>query len=372
MSQKRDYYDVLEVSKDASESELKKAYRKLAMQYHPDVAERSGRDKKESEEKFKEISEAYGVLSDSEKREIYNRFGHQGLQGRGFDPTDFGGFEDILSDLFGGIFGGSNRRRSSGRRGPQRGADIQMILEISLNEAFEGAEKELVPPMPAICPTCDGSKAKPGTSPETCKTCRGQGQVATVQRSFFGQVQTITTCPACNGDGQTIAKKCPECKGEGRVPQKRKIKINIPPGIDDGNAIRIPREGRPGEMGGDLGDLFLVTRVEEHPVFKRDGENLYRALLIPFHTAILGGKVNIPYIDGSLISFDIPKNTKPDQMLKVNGKGMPAKKGVRLGDLFIQVSVGIPNKVNKEQKMYLEKFEELFGEYTLKENKKQS
>jgi molecular chaperone DnaJ len=237
-------------------------------------------------------------------------------------------------------------------------------------EAYNGAEKEIVPPMPAICPTCNGSKAKPGTKPETCRTCRGQGQVQQTQRSFFGVVNTITTCPTCRGEGQTISKKCPECKGEGRIPQKRKIKINIPPGIDDGNQIRIPREGRHGEMGGDSGDLFLVLRVEEHPVFKRDGADLHRTLLIPFHTAVLGGKINIPYLDGSIIPFTIPKNIKPDEKIKVERKGMPVRKGGRLGDLYIYVNIGAPEKVNKEQKEYLQKFEQLFGEYTLKTNKK--
>ncbi|MFW9927848.1 MAG: molecular chaperone DnaJ [Candidatus Thorarchaeota archaeon] len=368
----RDYYEILGVQRNASENELKKAYRKLAMQYHPDMAEKNKIDKKVAEEKFKEINEAYGILSDKEKREIYDRYGRAGLEGRGVDFSSFGGFEDILNDLFGGIFGGgsSNRRRSGGRRGPQRGSDIQMILEISLEEGFHGAEKEIIPPMPAICPTCNGSRAKPGTNPETCKTCRGMGQVQTTQRSFFGVVNTITTCPTCNGEGQTISKKCPECKGEGVVPQKRKIKINIPPGIDDGNMIRIPREGRRGELGGDPGDLFLVIKVAEHPIFKREAENLYRELLIPFHIAILGGKVNIPFIDGSLIPFNIPAGTKPDEILRVDGKGMPMRKNGRLGDLFVQVSIGVPEKVTKEQKKYLEQFESLFGEYTLEANKK--
>src|SRR3972149_6207927 len=259
MPEKRDYYDVLGVLKNASESELKSAYRKLAKEYHPDMATKRGISKEEAESKFKEISEAYSVLSDTDKRSVYDRYGHAGLEGRG-GFSDFSNLEDLfpdLADIF-SVFTGGSRRQRRRPSGPQRGDDIQMAMNITLGEAFYGVEKEITPPMPAICPTCNGTKAKPGTSPETCKTCRGQGQVQRTERSFFGIVNTITACPTCEGEGQIIGKKCPECRGSGRVPQKRKIKVTIPPGVDNGQSLRVSREGRAGAIGGEPGDLYLL------------------------------------------------------------------------------------------------------------------
>ena len=367
---KRDYYEVLGVQKNTSEDELKRAYRKLAMTYHPDMAKKKGIDPKEAEERFKEISEAYAVLSDKEKRSRYDRFGFAGVDS---SSIGFGGFEDIfpdLADLFSFFGGGSRSRNARSRTGPQRGNDIQMTVSISLVEAFNGTKREIVPPVPMTCPTCNGSGAKPGTSPETCKTCRGRGQVEQVQRSFLGMVSTITTCPTCEGRGQVISKKCQECRGEGTVPQKRKILVPIPAGIDTGMSIPVYREGTPGRNGGDPGDLYLRIQVEEDKIFKREEQNLYRILEIPFYTAILGGTVHIPYLDGSLIEYKIPSNTTPNKMMKVDGMGMPPVRSGRRGDLYLQILIGVPNNLTKEQKNLLEFLQQQLGEYTLERNKK--
>ena len=220
------------------------------------------------------------------------------------------------------------------------------------------------------CPTCKRSGAKPGTNPEQCKTCQGRGQVEQVQRSFFGMVSAITTCPTCDGRGQVISKKCPECKGEGTVSQKRKILVPIPAGIDTGMSIPVYREGYPGRNGGEPGDLYLRIQVEEDKIFKRDEKNLYRILEIPFHTAILGGTVHFPYLDGSLIEYKIPQNTMPNKMLKVDGMGMLPVRGGKRGDLFLQILIGVPQNLTKEQKVLLGSLQEQLGEYTLERNKK--
>jgi len=359
---KRDYYDVLGVSRGASEEELKKAYRKLAIKYHPD----KNPDNKEAEEKFKELAEAYEVLSDAQKRSTYDQFGHAafgpgsgaGRAGGGFhDPFDifkdvFGGgaggsiFEDILGQAFGG--GGG---RSSSRGGPQRGNDLRYDLEIDFEDAAKGIEKEISFTKLDTCSRCDGKGAAEGAKTDVCSTCRGSGQVAH-SRGFF---TVASTCPRCNGAGQTISNPCRECGGDGRAQQRRKIKVRIPAGIQGGSRLRSSGNGEAGFRGGPSGDLYIVIGVRPHDLFVRDEDDLLCELPIGFTTAALGGEVEVPTLNGKA-NLKIPAGTQSGAVFRLRGKGMPNVHGRGHGDLHMRVLVEVPTRLNRSQKEKLEEF----------------
>jgi len=346
---KRDYYEVLGVPQNASDDEIKRTYRKLAMKYHPD---RNPNDK-EAEEKFKEAAEAYEVLRDSEKREIYDRFGHAGLEGTGF--RGFSGFEDIFSsfgDIFEGFFGFGNRSRRSRAR---QGNSLRYDLALSLEEAFHGKEEEIVFNKWELCEGCHGSGITPGSEPQICSACQGRGQVVRSQ-GFF---QISTTCPSCGGQGRIITDPCKECGGAGRRKAEKKINVKIPPGVDTGLQLRLRGEGEPGEQGGPPGDLFVVIHVREHDFFQREGDHLICEIPISFVQAALGDRVPIPVLgDKGEQELNIPKGTQPGDVLSLPGHGMPNPQGHRRGDLLIKVNVRIPQKLTPEQRDLLESFRE--------------
>jgi len=345
---KRDYYEVLGVPREATEQQIKSAYRKLALKYHPD---RNPGDHK-AEESFKEAAEAYAIISDAEKRSLYDRFGHAGVSGAGaggFDPNAFAGFEDIFGNLgdlfgFGEMFGGRRRRG-----GPQRGADLRYDLEISFEEAFTGTETQLQIPREETCETCTGSGAAPGTSAETCGQCRGTGQ----QRFQQGFLTVARPCPTCRGTGRVIAKPCQACRGAGRVGRERKISAKVPAGIATGQRLRIYGEGEHGSAGGPPGDLYVVVHVQEHPFFQRDGDDLYCEMPISFPTLALGGELRVPTPDGEE-EIRIPAGTQAGARFKIRGKGMPNVTGRGTGDLYAIVRVAVPKKLTREQKHLLE------------------
>ena len=337
-----DYYETLGVSRDANASTLKKAYRKLAMQYHPDR-----NDTPEAEAKFKEVSEAYEVLSDDEKRQVYDRFGHEGLKGQ----MGGGGFydaEDIFSQLFGGIFSGGGRGRS---RRP-RGSDYQMEEEITLQECLREHDREIVVPYEADCENCDGSGAAPGSTPKRCKRCGGTGQI-TIDHQI---IRVAQTCPTCRGQGSIITNPCRVCDGSGKTVDERKIKVHIPAGVDHGMRIRVKGKGEPAPAGGDPGDLYIIFRVTDHPTLQREGETLITDLPIDFVTACLGGKLTIDGLEGEL-DVNIDAGTQPDDIIRLRGQGMPQLNHEnRRGDLLLRVMVEIPKKLNAEQRAHLEAF----------------
>ena len=346
---KRDYYEILEISRTATEVEIKSAYRKLAMKYHPD---RNPGDKA-AEEKFKECAEAYAVLADAEKRNLYDRFGHQGVSsaagaGAGFDPTvfaEFGDFADILGNMFGfgDLFGG--RRRG----GPQRGSDLRYDLEIGFEESARGAETTIQIPREENCETCKGSGAAPGSSPATCPQCRGQGQVR-YQQGFF---QVARTCPQCRGAGRIVSKPCQTCRGTGRTTKERKITVKIPPGIATGQQLRLQGEGEAGAMGGPAGHLYVVVHVREHDFFRRDGNNLFCEIPVNFTTLALGGDIQVPTLDDAE-TVKVPEGTQTGATFRLRGKGMPDVNGRGRGDLFATVQVQTPKKLSKDQRRVLE------------------
>ncbi len=361
--QKRDYYEVLGVPRNASEEEIKKAYRRLALKYHPD---RNPGDK-EAEERFKEASEAYEVLRDREKREIYDRYGHAGLEGTGF--RGFTGFEDIFSsfgDIFEEFFGFGGRR--SRRAHPQQGASLRYDLEITLEEAFYGTEKEIRFPKLAICEECNGSGAQRGYGPEICPYCGGRGTVVKAQ-GFF---RISTTCTHCKGQGQIITRPCPRCTGYGKVRLEKKINVKIPPGVDNNSQLRIRGEGEPGENGGPPGDLFIVIQVKGHSFFEREGDDLVCEVPINFTKAILGGSVSLPILGPEKeLEVEVKPGTQPGDVMRVPGQGMPVlgRPGER-GDLYIKFKVVIPKKLSDEQKELLERLHQLFeGQENSREKK---
>jgi molecular chaperone DnaJ len=346
---KRDYYEILGVSRTAGETDIKSAYRKLAMQYHPD---RNPGDRA-AEEKFKEAAEAYAVLADADKRRLYDRFGHQGVSsapgGAGFDPTIFADFGDILGGLgdifgFGDLFGGGRRRG-----GPQRGADLRYDLEISFEEAARGTETTVQIPRQENCETCNGSGAAPGSSPTVCPQCHGQGQVR-FQQGFF---TVARTCPQCRGAGRVITKPCASCRGAGRVTRDRKITVKIPAGIATGQQLRLQSEGEGGVAGGPPGHLFVVVHVQEHEFFRRDGINLFCEIPVNFTTVALGGEIQVPTLDGNE-TVKVPEGTQTGTTLRLRGKGMPEVNGRGRGDLFATVQVLTPKKLTKEQRHLLD------------------
>ena len=347
---KRDYYEIIGVTKTASEGEIKSAYRKQAMKYHPD---RNPGDRA-AEEKFKEAAEAYAILADAEKRSLYDRFGHAGVKsaagaGAGFDPSvfqEFGDFADILGNMFGfgDLFGGSRRRG-----GPQRGADLRYDLEISFEESARGAETAVQIPRQENCESCHGSGAAPGSSPTTCPQCRGQGQVR-FQQGFF---TVARTCPQCRGAGKIVTKPCATCHGAGRVAKERKITVKIPPGIATGQQLRLQGEGEAGSAGGPAGHLYVVVHVQDHEFFRRDGVNLFCEIPVNFTTVALGGDIQVPTLDGTE-TVRVPEGTQTGTTLRLKGKGMPDVGGRGRGDLFATVQVKTPKKLTRDQRRLLE------------------
>ncbi len=351
---KRDYYEVLGVSRDASEDDLKSAFRKLARKYHPDV-----NDASDAEEKFKEINEAYSVLSDEEKRAAYDRFGHEGVKGPnggpGYQTVDFSDFADIFGDMFG--FGGfsGGRSRTANRNAPRRGADLQYQVTIDFKEAVFGAEKEIDLTRDETCPTCNGSGAKPGTSPTTCQECGGQGEIRQTRQTLLGSMVQVATCPVCNGQGTVISTPCSTCSGKGHVRKTRRKKVNIPAGVDDGTRIRLAGEGQPGVNNGPPGDLYLVVRVRPHKYFRRRQNDILLDLNVNIPQATLGAEVKVPTVDGEVM-LKIPSGTQPGKIIRMRGKGVPHLRNNSRGDQLVIVNVTIPKRLGEDER---ELFEQL-------------
>ena len=368
MSEKRDYYEVLGVSKDADAKEIKKAYRKLAMKYHPD----KNPGDKAAEEKFKEINEAYEVLSDEEKRSTYDRFGHDGLNGQagfgggqgfgGFGGSGgFGGFEDIFGDIFGSGFGGfGGSGGSSRRRGPRRGADIRQSVTIKFEEAAFGKKIKVKINRSEECDECHGSGAKPGTTKKTCPTCHGSGTVQSVQRTPFGNIASQRTCSTCNGEGEINDSPCNKCHGKGSVRKTKTIEVDIPAGIDDGQMIKLSGQGEVGEKGGPRGDLYIVVNVQKHEIFTREGYDVYIEMPIRFTQAALGDKLEVPTLDGK-VSYNLPEGTQTGTVFRLREKGIPKLRSNSRGDQYVKVIIDTPKKLNDEQKELLRKFDESCG-----------
>ena len=358
--QKRDYYEVLGVDKNADDAALKKAYRALAKKYHPDM----NPGDKEAEKKFKEASEAYAVLSDPEKRRQYDQFGHAAFDGGaggagGFGSFDFNGadFGDIFGDIFGDLFGG--RRGSAGARsGPMKGANLRTSVRITFEEAVFGTEKEIELTVKEECKTCHGTGAKPGTSPETCPKCGGKGQVVFTQQSFFGTVRNVQACPDCGGTGKIIKEKCTDCHGSGFVPMKKRFAVTIPAGIDNGQCKRLAGQGEPGINGGPRGDVLVEVIVGQHPIFQRQDTNIYSTVPVSFAVAALGGEVVIDTVDGKVI-YDVKAGTQTDTRVRLKGKGVPSLRNKDLrGDHYVTLVVQTPEHLSAEAKELLRKFDE--------------
>jgi len=352
---KADFYETLGISKGADDKELKSAYRKLAMQFHPD---RNPGDHG-AEAKFKEVGEAYECLKDPQKRAAYDRFGHAAFQnggagGAGFGQSGFGagGFSDIFEDIFGEMMGGGRRRSSNGR---ERGADLRYNMEITLEEAYAGKTAQIHVPSSIACTDCSGSGAKPGTQPSTCQLCGGMGKVRAAQ-GFFSIERT---CPQCQGRGQVVKDPCPKCSGNGRVTQERALSVNIPAGIDDGTRIRLANEGEAGARGGPSGDLYIFLSVKPHEFFQRDGADLYCKVPISMTTAALGGQFEVATLDGTQTRVKVPEGTQNGRQFRLKGKGMPVLRQPQLGDLYIQTSVETPQNLSKRQRELLEEFDKL-------------
>lgn len=353
---KRDYYEVLGVGRSASADEIKKAYRKKAIKYHPD----KNPDNAEAEAKFKEAAEAYEVLSSAEKKQAYDQFGHAGVNqggpggfGGGGGAQGFGGFEDIFGDIFGDVFGGG---RSRGNRA-SRGSDLRYNMKISFEEAAFGGEKTITIPRESTCKTCDGSGAKKGTQPQTCGTCGGAGEIR-FQQGFF----TLSkTCPDCNGAGTIIKEKCGDCRGRGKIGENVKIAVKIPAGINVGQKLKLRGEGEPGERGGPAGDLYVVVDIASHPFFQRDGEDVYCQVPISFTQAALGAEIETPTLEGS-VKLTIPAGTQTERRFRLKGKGIASLSGRGRGDQYVQVHVEVPSKLNDKQRELLEEFADLSGE----------
>ena len=363
MANKRDYYEVLGVSRDAGEQEIKKAYRKLAREYHPDA----NQEDPNAAEKFKEINEAYEVLSDSEKRARYDQFGHMGTGAGGFEGGagfgDLGGFGDIFDMFFGGMRSGGARPR-----GPQQGADLRYDLEVTLEEAAFGLEKEIHIPRLEKCPTCGGTGAAPGTHPITCKVCRGTGQVQVAQNTAFGRFVSVRPCDHCGGEGRIIEKPCAECHGSGQVKKGRRIKVKVPPGVDTGSRLRMSGEGEGGIRGGPPGDLYIVINVKQHPVFRRQDDDVLCEVPISFVQAALGTEMEVPTLDGP-VKLKIPEGTQTGTEFRLKGKGIPHLRGFGRGDQYVRAMVMTPTRLGEKEKELLRQFAELRGEEVTQEER---
>lgn len=355
MATQLDYYEVLGVERGASSEQIKSAYRKLALKYHPD---RNPENKHEAEERFRQATEAYSVLSDAQKRQIYDRYGHAGLGNRGYDAADFSAsifedFRDIFGDLFGfeDVFGGGGRRRGRGSRG-QRGADLRYDMALSFEDAAAGVNTQIKISRHELCEACRGTGAKPGTGMATCQTCHGRGQVQ-YQQGFFA---ISRTCPACGGAGQVIRDACASCRGQGRLERERTLEVGVPAGVDSGTRLRMAGQGEPGANGGPPGDLYIFLEVKEHPFFERRGADLYCTVPISFPQAALGTTVKIPLLNGEE-ELHIPEGTQSGQIFRQKGKGLPNPHGGR-GDLYVNVRVVVPSKLSREHRRVLEQLRE--------------
>lgn len=358
MAEKRDYYEVLGLKKGASDDEIKKAFRKMAMKYHPD----KNPGDKEAEEKFKEINEAYSVLSDPDKKSKYDRFGFAGVDpnaGFGGGGSGFGGFGgtggfedifDMFGGMFGGGFGGGQQRRNNG---PKKGRDLQKAITITFEEAAFGCKKELEINKYVACPTCKGEGTKPGTSKKTCPKCGGSGQISQMQRTPFGQFQSVTQCDQCGGTGQINETPCEDCRGTGKVRKTVKISVDIPDGVDNESVIPIRGQGEPGVNGGPNGDLYIVISVKPHKVFKRNGSDLYLEIPISFDQAALGAEIIVPTLEGK-VSYKVPAGTQPGTTFRLKGKGVRNLRNDRMGDLYVKVNLEVPTKLNHKQKKAIE------------------
>ena len=373
MAEKRDYYEVLGVDRGADDATLKKAYRKLAKKYHPDM----NPGDKEAEAKFKEATEAYGVLSDPDKRRQYDQFGHAafengggGAGAGGFGGFDFGGGDmgDIFGDIFGDLFGGGGSRRRA-NNGPMKGANLRAVVHITFEEAVFGCQKELEINLKDTCTTCHGTGAKPGTSPETCSKCNGTGQITYTQQTMFGSVRNVTTCPDCNGTGKIIRDNCTACHGTGYTSSRKRIQVNIPAGIDDGQSIRIREKGEPGVNGGPRGDLLVEVQVTRHPIFQRQDMNIFSTAPITFAQAALGGDVKISTVDGDVL-YTVKPGTQTDTKIRLKGKGVPSLRNSNVrGDHYVTLVVQTPTKLNEKAKEALRAFDEACGNRPAAEEK---
>ena len=360
--QKRDYYEVLGVDKGADDATIKKAYRQLAKKYHPDM----NPGDKEAEKKFKEASEAYAVLSDPDKRRQYDQFGHSAFEGGGagggFGGFDFSGadFSDIFGDIFGDFFGGGSRGGAR-NNGSMKGANLRTSVRISFEQAVFGVEKELDLNLKDTCKTCNGSGAKPGTSPETCRKCGGRGQVVTQHSTPFGTIRNSQVCPDCGGTGKTIKEKCPDCHGSGYISSRKKIQVSIPAGIDNGQSVRIRDKGEPGVNGGPRGDLLVEVVVDRHPIFQRQEMNIFSTVPVSLAVAALGGEILIDTVDGKVV-YDVKAGTQTDTRIRLRGKGVPSlrNKDVR-GDHYVTLVVQVPDKLSNEAKELLKQFDKETG-----------
>ena len=364
MAEKRDYYEVLGVSKNATADEIKHAYRKVAKKYHPDM----NPGDKNAEEKFKEASEAYEVLSDPEKKARYDQFGHAAFEQGGGGAGGFGGFDfgsgdmgDIFGDIFGDFFGGGSRSNAR-RNGPRQGANLRAAVRITFDEAIRGVDKELEITLKEKCNTCGGTGAKPGTSPETCSKCNGTGQVVYTQQSMFGMVRNVQPCPDCNGTGQVIRYKCPDCSGTGYIKVRKKIKVPIPAGIDNGQSVRIREKGEPGINGGPRGDLLVNVNVSRHPKFQRQEYDIFSTEPITFAQAALGATIKIDTVDGPM-EYTIKPGTQTDTKIRLKNKGVPSLRNKNLrGNHFVTLVVQVPERMTEAQKEALRRFQEAMGE----------
>ncbi len=355
MAAKKDYYEVLGINRDAEQEDIKKAYRKLTRKYHPD----KNPDDPQSAEKFKELTEAYKVLSDPHKRAQYDRYGHAGMEGADFGDfgdfsQDFSGFEDIFDMFFGG-------RRSRTSRRARRGVDLQYQMNLKFEEAAFGGEKEINIPRVENCPDCGGSGAQAGSHPETCPQCGGRGEVSYRHQTAFGSFVQARTCERCRGEGQIITDPCKTCNGQGQVRRQRTLKVNIPPGVDTGHKLRMAGEGEAGPNNGPPGDLYIVIEVEPHSIFKRDGSNLYCEVPISIVQAIMGDEIKVPTLEGK-VSLKIPPGTQPGRKFRLKNKGLQNIQGYGRGDLYVQARVVIPENINRKQKDLLEEFAQISGD----------